>query len=139
MMFFPEPFRHLEHVDSFVVFHAGECLRAKAFFGKKIESCAAHPLMHESIRPRVTSVTRFKTFLENLIKLRLERMNLPDARRARRHELSLLVLKLQEIEIKSAIRDFAGACKPLFRNGEQCKSWRECERLLCSGEHDVNP
>src|SRR5262245_31598852 len=119
MMFFPQPSGQLEDIDAFIVFHAGKRLRAEPFLGKKIESRTAHPLVHESIRARMTSITRFKTFLENFIELGLERMNMPYARRTRRHELSLLALKLQKIEIKSAMRYFPGACKSLFRNGEQ--------------------
>src|SRR5215831_14225160 len=110
MMFFPQPSRQLEHVGAFIVFHARERLRAEPFLGKKIESCTAHPIVHESIRARMTSITRFKTFVENFIELGLKRMNVPDARRTRRHELSLLALKLQKIEIKAAIRYLPGAC-----------------------------
>src|SRR6188474_2586512 len=80
MMFFPQLHREVQDIDAFIVFHAGECFRAKPFFGKKIESRTAHPLVHESIRACMASITRFKTFLENFIELGLERMNMPDAR-----------------------------------------------------------
>src|SRR5215472_4599394 len=119
MIFFPQPPREVQHVDAFIVFHASQRLRAESFLCKKIESRTAHPIVHERIRARVTSVTRFEAFLENFVELGLERMNVPNARRTRRHELSLLALKLQKIEIKSAMRYFPGACKRLFRNGEQ--------------------
>src|SRR5262245_46497980 len=116
MMFFPQLFHDLQHVDAFIVFHAGQRLRAEPFLGKKIESRTAHPIVHERIGACVTSVTRFETFLENFIELELERVNVPDARRTRRHPLRLLAPELQKIEIKSAIRNFPGACKRLFRN-----------------------
>src|SRR5262245_53244036 len=119
MMFFPQLPREVQDVDAFIVFHAGKRLRAEPFLGKKVESRTAHPLVYESICARMTSITHLKTFLENFIELGLERMNVPDAWRTRRHELSLLALKLQKIEIKSAIRYFPGVCKPPFRNGEQ--------------------
>src|SRR4029077_11007786 len=98
MMFFPQSFREVQNVDAFIVFHAGERLSAKPFLGKKIESSAAHPIVHERTCACVTSVTRLKPFLENFVKLGLERVNVSDARRARRHELSLLAFELQEIE-----------------------------------------
>src|SRR5438874_83949 len=118
MMFCSQFPRQLQHVDAFIVFHAGQCLRAKPFLGKEIESCAAHPIMYESIGTGMPSVTRVQAFFEDLIELGFERMNVPDARRARRHPLCLLIPELEEIEIKSAIRNFLGARESLFRNGE---------------------
>src|SRR3982751_5235295 len=101
MMSFPQRFRELKDVDAFNVFHAGECFRAESFFGKKIESSATHPVVHERICACVTSVTRLEAFLEDFVQLELKRVNVSDARRARRHPLSLLVFELQEIEIES--------------------------------------
>src|SRR5215471_18175297 len=109
MMFFPQLPREVQDIDAFIVFHAGKRLRAEPFLGKKIESCTAHPIVHESIRARMTSITRFKTLLENFIELGLKRMNVSDARRTRRHEFSLLALKLEKIEIKSTIRYSLGS------------------------------
>src|SRR5262245_33809193 len=139
VMFFSQPSGEVQNVDAFIVFHTGERLRAKPLLGEKIESGTAHPLMHKRIGARVTGVTRFKSFLKNFIELELERMNMPDARRTRSHVLSLLALELEEIEIKSAIRDFAGTCKTFFRNGEQRKSRRQRECFLRSGKHHVDP
>src|SRR4029077_18103110 len=98
MMFFTQSSREVQNVDTFIIFHAGERLSAEPFLGKKIESSAAHPIVHERICACVTNVTRLKPFLENFVKLGLERVNVSDARRARRHELSLLAFELQEIE-----------------------------------------
>src|SRR6478672_7068736 len=109
MMFFPQPLRELQDVYAFAVFHAGKRLGAVTFLGKKIESGAAHPIVHERICARMTSVTHLKPFLENFVQLGLERVNVSDARRTRRHELSLLTLELQEIEIKSAIGNLVGS------------------------------
>ena len=116
MMFFPQPSREVQNVDAFTVFHAGERLGSETFFGKKIESSAAHPIVHERIGACVTSLTRLEAFPENFIQLELERVNMSDARRARRHKLRLLALELQEIEIKSAIRNFAGSFECFVRN-----------------------
>src|SRR5438045_8299748 len=138
-MLFPHRSRELEHVDAFNVLHARERLGAESFLGKKIESRTAHPIVHERIRACVTSVTRFKTFLENFIELELERVNVSDARRTRRHPLRLLVLELQKVEIKSAIRNFVGPFERFLRNRKQRESWRQRERLLRSGEHYVDP
>src|SRR6266545_3250454 len=116
LMSFPQFSRYLQHVDSFVVFYAGERLGAESFLGKKIESRTAHPIVHERICACVTSVTRLETFLENFVQLVLERVNVSDARRARRHPLRLLFLELQKIEIKSAIRNFVGPFERFLRN-----------------------
>src|SRR5512133_2572588 len=105
MMFFPQPSGEVQNVDASTVFHAGEGLGAEPFLGKKIESSAAHPIVHERIGACVTSVTRLEAFLENFIQLELERVNMSDARRARRHKLRMLALELQEIAIESAIRN----------------------------------
>src|SRR5439155_1147009 len=82
----------------------------------------------QTIGDGLPRVARFHAFLEDLIELRFERVNLSDARRARRHPLGLLVSALQEIEIKSAIRNFLAACESLFRNGEQRKARRQRQR-----------
>src|SRR6476620_9665537 len=116
MMFFPQSSREVQDVDAFTVFHAGERLGAETFLGKKIESTTAHPIVPERIGACVTSVTRLETFLENFVQLELERVNVSDARRARRHPLRLLAFELQEIEIKSAIWNFVGSFERFLRN-----------------------
>src|SRR5260370_15207775 len=99
MMFCPQPSREVQNVDAFIVFHAGERLSAESFLGKKIESGAAHPIVHEPVGACVTSVTRLEAFLENFVQLGLERVNVSNARRARRHPLRLLALALHEVEL----------------------------------------
>src|SRR3954463_14941134 len=139
MMFFPQPSGEVENVYPLTVFHAGERLRAESFLGKKIESNAAHPIMHKPICACVTSITRFEAFLENFVQLELERVNVSDARRARCHPLSLLASELQEIEIKSAIRNFVGSFERFVRNRKQRKARRERECFLRSSKHYVDP
>src|SRR5262245_33635590 len=119
VMFFPQPSRKLQHVDAFVVFHAGQRLRTKSFLGEKIESRTAHPIVHKRIGAGVTGVTRLKAFLKNFIEFELQRMNVSNAWCTRRHVLSLLAFELEEIKIESSVRYFRGACERLFRNGEQ--------------------
>src|SRR5262249_44323277 len=75
VMFFTQPFGEVQNVDAFVVFHACQRFRAKAFLRKKIESLTAHPIVHERISASVTSITRLETFLENFIEFGLESMN----------------------------------------------------------------
>ena len=54
VMFFPHLSRELQHVDAFIVFHAGQRFRAESFLGEKIESCPAHPRRsYEFISDRV--------------------------------------------------------------------------------------
>src|SRR5262245_22721821 len=96
-------------------------------------------MVHERICTCVTNVTRFEAFLENFIELGLERMNVPYAWRTRRHELSLLAPELQEIEIKSAIRNLLGAFEGFLRNRKQGKPRRERECFLRSSQHYVDP
>src|SRR5436305_15194062 len=67
MMFFPQPSGEVQNVDAFVVFHAGQRLRAKPFLGKKIESRTADPIVHERMRACVTIVSLFETFPETFI------------------------------------------------------------------------
>src|SRR5215217_6315874 len=116
MVFVPQPSREVQHIDAFIIFYASQGLGAKSFFGKKVESGTAHPIVHERICACVTSVTRFEPFLENFIELGLKGMNVPYARRTWRHVLGLFPFELQKIEIESAIRHFSGASKRLFRN-----------------------
>src|SRR5439155_16520517 len=106
MMFLPKFLCELEHVDAFIVFHAGERFRTKSFLGKEIEPSAAHPFVHQRVRASVSCKTRLKAFLENFSKLGLQRVDVRDAGRARRYPFSLIFLELQEIEIKSAILNF---------------------------------
>src|SRR5947207_12878956 len=118
-MFLPKFLCELEHVDAFIVFHAGERFRAESFLSKEIEPGAAYPIVHHCIRAGMSSKTRLKAFLENFVKLGLQRMNVRDAGRAWRYPVSLIIFELQEIEIKSAIRNLFSACECFFRNGEQ--------------------
>src|SRR6476660_8090393 len=67
MMFFPQPSREVQNVDALIVFHAGEGLGTEPFLGKKIESRAAHPIVHELVGACMTSVTRLEAFLENFV------------------------------------------------------------------------
>src|SRR5438876_12453555 len=114
MMSLPKFPCELEHVDAFIVFHAGKRFRAKSFLGKEIKPGTANPTVHQRVRARVSSKTRLKAFLENLVKLELQCVDVCDAGRARREPLSLLVFELQEIEIKSAIRNLFSACECFF-------------------------
>ena len=138
MMFSSQFPRKLQHIDAFIVFDARQCLCAEPLPGEEFEPNATHPIMHERIGANVTGITRFQPFLEDLIELVFERMNVPDARRAGRHPLGLFAPELQEIEIKSAIRNFLRARKGLFRNGEQRKARRQRKRLLRPGKHHVD-
>src|SRR6059036_395386 len=124
-MFLPKFLCELEHVDALIVFHAGERFRTESFLGKEIEPGAAHPVVHQRVRASVSCKTRLKAFLENFFKLKLQSVDVRNAGRALRHPLSLLILELQEIKIKSAIRNLFSASKRFFRNGKQRKARRQ--------------
>src|SRR5437764_11730456 len=94
--------------------------------------------MHEHVRPFVSSKARLQAFVENFIELRLQRVHMPNARRARRHPFCLLLLELEEIKVKTAVWDFLCASKCLLRNREQRKTWWQRQRLLRAGEHHVD-
>src|SRR6266550_7019691 len=126
-MFLPKFPCELEHVDAFIVFHAGERFRTESFLGKEIEPSAAHPVVHHRVRARVSSKTRLQTFFENFVKLELQRVDVRDAGRARRYPFSLIFLELQEIEIKSAIWNFFSARECFFGGGEQRKTRRQSQ------------
>ena len=66
-------------------------------------------------------------------------MYVSDAGRTRRHPLRLLLFELQEIEIKSTVRNLFGACERFLRNGEQRKARRQRQRFLRASEHHVDP
>src|SRR5437016_4491604 len=82
--------------------------------------------------------TRFQTFLENFVELRLQRVDVRDAWCAWRQPLRLLLPELQEIKIKSAIRNLLRACKRFLRSGEQRKPGRQRQRFLRAGQHHVD-
>ena len=48
MVFFAQVAREFGDVDAAIVSHAGEGNRAKAFFGEKVETALAHPIVDES-------------------------------------------------------------------------------------------
>ena len=138
MMLLPKFPCELQHVDAFVVLDASERFRAEPFLGEKVESGTAHPIVYQRVRARVSSETLLQTFFENLIELELQRMDVSDAGRAWRHPLRLLFSELQEIEIKSAVRNLFRAREPFFGNGEQRKTRRQRQRFLRAREHQVN-
>src|SRR2546430_7021828 len=95
--------------------------------------------MDQSVGPRVTSKSRFKTFFENLVELGLKSVNVADAWRARGHPFGLLFLKFKKIEIVTAPHNFFGARESFFGNRKERKARRQRERLLRASEHGVDP
>src|SRR2546423_1146759 len=69
MMVFAQVANEFRHVDSSIIFHAGESKRAKIFFGKKFETSPGHPVVNERIGASVTSKTRRQSFSKNIFKL----------------------------------------------------------------------
>src|SRR5437016_14456771 len=122
MMFLPKFLCELEHVDAFIVFHAGERFRTKSFLGKEIEPGAAHPFVHQRVRASVSNEARLKAFLENFFKLGLQSVDVRNAGRALRHPLSLFFFELQEIKIKSTAWNPLRPTKCFFGGGEQRKT-----------------
>jgi len=94
--------------------------------------------MHKRVRARMSIKACIETFLENFVELRLQGVNVRDAGRAWRHPLGVLFFEFEKIEIETAVRDFLGARKSLFGNGEERETRRQCERFLRAGQHDVD-
>src|SRR5205823_11141708 len=94
--------------------------------------------MHQRVGAHVAIKTRFKSFGENFVELQLQGVNVRNAGRAWRHPLGLLFFEFEKIEIETAVRDFLGARKSLFRNGEERETRRQCQRFLLAGEHEVD-
>ena len=75
--------------------------------------------MHERIGAGVSSKALLQAFFENFAELGLQCMDVSNARSAWRHPFCLLLLELEEIEIKSAVRDLFCARERLIRNRKQ--------------------
>lgn len=138
VMLFAEIAGEFQNINAAIVFHAGECFRAKAFFREEVEAGATDPIVNERVRACMSIRARVEAFLENFVELGLQGVDVRDAGRAWRHPLGLLFFEFEEIKIKTAVRNFFGACKSFFGNGEKRKTRRERERFLRAGEHDVD-
>ena len=130
MMFFPQLSRQVQNVDAFIVFHAGERLRAKAFLSEEIESSAAHPIVDERVGPRVPSVTRLEAFLEDFVELRLRARGYVRCSACSASSIRPAAFELEEIEVETAIRDFVGACEGLFPKRRRAKSQAAARALF---------
>ena len=87
---------------------------------------------------RVPRVARLQSFAENFFELRRERINVADARRAGRHILLGVLLKLDEIEVITAVFYRCRFGQRGRRTGEQRHARRQRERLLRPGQQHVN-
>src|SRR5207245_431822 len=56
MMFAPQFASELQNVDAAVVFHASKRFRSEAFLSEKVKTGAAHPIVHECIRARMSTL-----------------------------------------------------------------------------------
>ena len=109
------------------------------FSGEKFEASGADPFMDERIRPHMALITFCQAFREDFFELRLQCVNVADARRRRRHVSRLLFLELEEIEVVAAICYLRRARERFFGNAEERKTGRERERLLRAGQKNVDP
>src|SRR5438477_282327 len=87
----------------------------------------------------MASKARLQAFLEDFLQLRFQRVHVPNTRRAWRHPFCLLLLELEKIKVKAAVRDSFCATKCFPRNREQRKTWRHRQRLSCTREHHATP
>src|SRR5207248_7289917 len=69
MMFFARIAHEFRHVDTAIIFDAGETDGAKIFLGEKFETARADPVVHERIGPSMTRKTRRQSFVKNIFKL----------------------------------------------------------------------
>lgn len=138
MMFLPQLLRHRQNVDAFIVFHAGEGLGAETVLSEEIEARPADPIVNERVGAGVPGEPRFEAFLKNFAELRLQGVDVADARSALRHPFGLLLLELDEVEVVATVRNFFGALKCFFGHSEEGKAGRKSERFLRAGQHDVD-
>ena len=94
--------------------------------------------MHDRIVLCVPRVALRDALGENVIQLRFERVDVADARRARRHVLRLVLRELHEIKIVSASLHRRRAIHRLLARGEKREPRRHRERLLRSREQHIN-
>ena len=85
-------------------------------FGReKLEASGPHPFMHERIRPRVALIALRQALGEDFFELRLQCVNVADARRRRRHISGLLFPELEKIEVVAAICYLPARARTPFR------------------------
>ena len=133
-----EVMHQFDDVDSAVVLHAGERDGPMPFGREKLEASGAHPIVDERTRPRVALITPRQAFGEDFFELRLQCVNVANARRRRRHVSGLLFSELEKIEVVAAICYLSRARESFFGNAEKRKTGRERERFLRAGQKNVD-
>ena len=77
-------------------------------------------------------------FLENVVQLRVQGVDVPGGRGARGHELFPVFVEFDEVEIVAAVGHGGGADTGPFARAEERQSRRQSQRLLTSGEQHVD-
>jgi len=139
MMFGAQIADEFRDVDAAAVFHAGQRLRAKTFLGEEIEATFAHPIVNEGIGFGVALVTIRQPLSENIVELRLEGVDMPNARGGRSHIAFLVLLEFEEVEVIAAVSLCLRACETFFRDGKEGETRRQRECFLAAGEEEVDP
>ena len=120
------------------VVNACERDRLEAGFGKECEAVAGGPVARPPGQLGMPRVTRFQAFAEDLLEFRRQRIDMANARRARGHVLLGVFLKLDEIEIITAVRHSRGLRERRRRTGEHRQTGRQGQRLLRAGQQHVD-
>ena len=86
-----------------VHFFSVETIRQEIFFGKQGEAMARRPVACHLGELAMSRITGVEAFRENVLEFRGQGIDMPNARRARRHALFRVLLELDEIEIITSI------------------------------------
>ena len=137
-MFLAEALHPLGNVDVAVVGDAGERDGAIALGSEKLEAARLDPIVDHGVQSGVASVAGFDALGENVVELRLQRVDQRNAWRAGRHVLLLVFGEFHEVEIVAAIAHRFGAFHGALGDGEQRETRRERKGFLAAGQQDID-
>ncbi len=105
---------------------------------KNSNPCRAHPVVDHRVVLRVPRVARSTPSVKMSSSFDSQRVDVRDARRARRHVLGLVLRELHEVEIVAATLHRRRLVHRLLARGEKREPRRHRERLLRAGEQHID-
>lgn len=120
------------------VIDAGEGDGFIAGFGKEVEAVFFGPFAGELGEGGVAEETGFEAFVEDVVELGGEGVNVADAGGAGGHVLLGVFLEFEEIEVVAAVLDGGGFFEGGGGAGEEGEAGREGEGFLGAGEEEVD-
>ena len=114
MMLLAQVARQLRHINPAIVLHASQRDRSEIFFGEELKAAPLHPLLNQRMGTLVTRKSVLQSFGKYFVELGLQRVDMPNTGRARRHKFALLSFEFEKIEVITAILVFRRASKCEF-------------------------